>query len=463
MTMHASHGTDGFARTLAAALAPGTVTPFRVPLDEAMAGFGRALDIDVAPDGLERQIGYAIEADGETFQTSQYFISDGDWFAWSSTLDGSRVMTEAEELLAADGDFHEAQRYKSLLRSMQRGKTHSFHHSAFDTPEKLDQYFGNFVRMLKTSARYGVLRRPRAALDADAAHFAVDELRHLWFELSETDTGVAIGADGTLFRIGPGKHRTAAAKLLGLSALPATVRMIHAAFLAPFMARCGGDAMAAVDAAVDEVRQREVARIAAHRQFAWRRANRGLERNLEMAGTLRRRFSFPRAKLPEDVGAALLCHVAAADVAGVLAHGAGGEGPGAFFLGIAGWADDEAPLAPPRAGSADDEAAVTRWNGSAPEHGAAMVLRDVPVPLAVAADGRLLLSGRADARLDVARARDGAVFAEICIVHADWLARMCQSHRLSPVAALVRGLAGLPVRSLSPCPDPLAIQGVLQP
>ena len=69
--------------------------------------------------------------------------------------------------------------------------------------------------------------------------FARPSVRLPWVEFGELDIGVAIGAGGELYRFASGKHRTAAAKALGLTSMPAEIRLVNAHWLSRQIAESG--------------------------------------------------------------------------------------------------------------------------------------------------------------------------------------------------------------------------------
>jgi hypothetical protein len=64
--------------------------------------------------------------------------------------------------------------------------------------------------------------------------------------MTESEIGLAVGADGALFRIGPGHHRMSIARRLGLARVPAELRLFHVKWLRQIMREDGLGPLAAL-------------------------------------------------------------------------------------------------------------------------------------------------------------------------------------------------------------------------
>ncbi len=205
---------------------------FAWDFEEAAALFGHRLVIAVDPRQLAWQFPYELETPSEKLDPSRYFLGSGDWSGFLNPIDKSPIYLQAVQLKSVDFAFRQAPIYRRLRKAIMSGETRMLNNVELDTVEKLDAYFRNYRDMLTRARKHGIGRRPPVKLDGDPAHFRVNDARPLWAELSERDVGVAIDRDGQLHRIGPGKHRTAAAKVLGLDRMPCEVRMVHVDWLA---------------------------------------------------------------------------------------------------------------------------------------------------------------------------------------------------------------------------------------
>jgi hypothetical protein len=114
-----------------------------------------------------------------------------------------------------------------------------------DSVEMIDAYFANIEGLIRNIRSRGVERR--ASFDVRrAARLETSVVRPLASEVVERDVGVGLGANGELIRVCAGAHRTAAARILGLAAIPAELCLIHVEFLAKIMAQTKSDPIEAV-------------------------------------------------------------------------------------------------------------------------------------------------------------------------------------------------------------------------
>ena len=74
---------------------------------------------------------------------------------------------------------------------------------------------------------------------SDAAK-ASSPVRPVLVELMESEIGIGVDADGSLVRVGPGNHRMAIARQLGLARVPVELRLFHAAWVRRQMAQGKG-------------------------------------------------------------------------------------------------------------------------------------------------------------------------------------------------------------------------------
>lgn len=108
---------------------------------------------------------------------------------------------------------------------------------ALKTPALVERYFGNLAELARSIAESGVVRRSDYRR---AAHLFADfSVRRPWIEAVESDIGIAIGAQGEVYRFASGKHRTAIAQALGLASIPVEVRLVHADWLERQVAETG--------------------------------------------------------------------------------------------------------------------------------------------------------------------------------------------------------------------------------
>lgn len=210
---------------------PSKVLRFAYDFEDAAALFGGRLIIAADPGKLIWQFPYELETPAEKLDPSRYFLGAGDWSGSLLPIEKSPIYLQAVQLKEAGFAFRRTPIYRRLRKVISGGETRMLNNVELDTVEKLDAYFRNYRNMLMRARKHGIRRRPPVILDGGHAQYRVNGARPLWAELSERDVGIAIDRDGRLHRIGPGKHRTAAAKVLGLERMPCEVRMVHVDWL----------------------------------------------------------------------------------------------------------------------------------------------------------------------------------------------------------------------------------------
>jgi hypothetical protein len=428
----------------------------RFDFEEAQSLLGESLMLNVSPAEIVQQLPYTVAIDGKTLSVNEHFIADGDLGTWTGKLEQSRVMAETRELVDADLDYRQTRHYQQRARAMAAGRVRRLQHTDHDSIEKLDRYFENAVRMLRLAQRFGILQRPAPNADGMNGHFVPAETRDLWLELSESNIGIAVDAHGTLLRAGPGKHRTVVAKLLGLPSIPCELRLVHADFLKPFLHQENGDALAAVRSCVRHLQKTQASLIAEADTVSARNAESQLEQLALDVDAVQPRFVFERSQLPKEISSTLLCLAPVAAIRRRLIPPRRRllEGTPRSFIARGSWRNfiarlDEPRIDPQRAMA--DGTTLEVWQNCARSAGQALVLREDAVPIVVSAEGELLLWGTADSRLDLARAQGvEQVFAEICLIHIDWLRAAIERHKCGALAAIRLGLSDMKLTPLAP-------------
>jgi hypothetical protein len=160
---------------------------------------------------------------------TERFLDAGDWSGALMDVVQDHVWEEIHELVAADYDWRATRAYRRAKKAAQRGEPHVRSGRPLATPAELAAYFRRNVDLVRSVQRHGLvdLNGPRLAFGRPAHGRA----RLFTQEWSERNVGVAVDADGALVRLGPGRHRWAAACALGLETAPVEVRLVHAAWL----------------------------------------------------------------------------------------------------------------------------------------------------------------------------------------------------------------------------------------
>jgi hypothetical protein len=231
---------------------------FAVPFEEIERAFGDELLIVVDPVQLTHQLSDNIAIGGSTVSPVYFFLGGGDWMGagWLKPITGSRVYREGEQILRRSGAFRKTASYAQKLKNLESGKSMLLNHVNIDSIEKLDAYYRNYRRMIHRARSQGIVPRGTFVIRDTLRPKDVNIARPLWAEVAERDIGVAIDAGGNLCRLGPGQHRTAVAKLLGLARLPCEVRCVHADWLQQRIDETGMTAFHALRVGLMAIRQR---------------------------------------------------------------------------------------------------------------------------------------------------------------------------------------------------------------
>lgn len=200
-----------------------------VPLEHVARHFGRGLIRYVDPQAIDVQLSQRVLSDGRMLRLSRRFLDAGDWRAVTLPFKTSFIRRAMDELAAHGDSFSTLTTYRALVQRAARGRPHRYNGVALDTPARIDGYFRRYHRLIENVRAHGL--RPHCAVDS-AAFGRDPEIRLETVERSESEIGLAIGADGRFYRFLGGRHRTAVAQALGLPLMPVRVRIVHARWLA---------------------------------------------------------------------------------------------------------------------------------------------------------------------------------------------------------------------------------------
>jgi len=221
------HGTTDealpFPRRLALAVADAgnETAQFFFSQDEAADHFRSALLADLDPRPITQQFKVELGGDDPTL----CFLGKGDWGPFRRAISATRVFAETRQIFECGEDFRRTESYQALLARIRAGDVPVLNHVRMETVAFLDGYFMQTVHMIARAKAGGIARRQ------ESAETPVADARPEWVERMERNVGLAIDRDGGLIRVGPGKHRMAVAKLLGLSSMPFEIRLVHVAWL----------------------------------------------------------------------------------------------------------------------------------------------------------------------------------------------------------------------------------------
>lgn len=208
---------------------------FAVGFDDIAELIGDELLISVHPKLLQLQLANSIKVEGKSCATTDFFVGQGDWLPWLADIEKSRVFREARQLQNHAYRVRPTPAYKHYVKLIETKVPFTLNHVAIDSVETLEDYFKNFRRMFRRAEEHGIVMRSSTEINETSGVGPTNSARPIWTEYAERNVGVAIGADGSLYRLGPGQHRTAVAKLLKLTSMPCEVRMIHLDWLLQLM------------------------------------------------------------------------------------------------------------------------------------------------------------------------------------------------------------------------------------
>lgn len=164
--------------------------------------------------------------DAGAFNSIDYFSVGGDWQAIVSQPAALQqkpreVELEARSLLAADLVFRDSDAYLRLLAKLKAGQAVRRQGVAIETVAQLDAYFQRFCVLFESIQRNGML--PSSALAGSALQTNLDR-----------PLGVALDQHGQLHRLQGGNHRWAIATVLGITHVPAQLRLVHQSSVAQY-------------------------------------------------------------------------------------------------------------------------------------------------------------------------------------------------------------------------------------
>lgn len=159
-----------------------------------------------------------------------YFIGSGDWSAIAEPFSKKLVYQEAMQIYAANFNYQETAVYRAYMQRVKKGKRLSKNKVLLNNAYLVESYFKRFVDLFRSIQSKGLLSR-KDLKQFNMRAVSYPELRGHRTEWGEREIGIAIGADGSIYRLPGAKHRFAIAIMLGLTVIPAEVRMVHVDWL----------------------------------------------------------------------------------------------------------------------------------------------------------------------------------------------------------------------------------------
>lgn len=157
---------------------------------------------------------------GRKLHVSDYFLSAGEWEGILVRAGTSSVDIEAEELHNHNWNYRSTQTYKKYMKAVEHGNPLRRQQVLLDNRELVEDYFKRFVFLYHSIKKHGLLSHDKLSISQ-------------YFR--DCSIGVAIGNSGQLCRLSGGQHRTAIARVLGLTKIPAEVRHVHINWLIDMM------------------------------------------------------------------------------------------------------------------------------------------------------------------------------------------------------------------------------------
>jgi hypothetical protein len=225
-----------FARALARVTAGRAVRSVR--FEYAERWFGDDLVAEIDPNRLEHELVESVDDGGKPVRLSHWFLDGGDWTDILRPLRPSEVQLEIDAVFDHGDRLEESPAFRALLANSEAGRPSKRNRLSLTSPELIRSYLEQYRDLRRSIEEHG-FRRRAGVPSAEARLFAGTAVRDKAAERREREIGLAVGPDGTLFRITGGRHRTALAQRLKLPRIPAQVRLVHVAWLEGWIARTG--------------------------------------------------------------------------------------------------------------------------------------------------------------------------------------------------------------------------------
>lgn len=246
-------GMAAFERRLGKAMAAAASSGgFHLGGFAARRALGDELMVDVDPNILEIRLEHRFKHNGRMCNIRDRFLGAGDWTPLLRPIARSSTNREVAEIVRAGFDYRETASYRRALERAVDGNPVRRNFVALSSPARIEAYFRQTADMCRSVKEFGVLRR--RDFGWRKASFAHPSVRLPWIEFGESEIGIAIGPNGEAYRFASGKHRTAAAKALGLASMPVEIRLVNLHWLARQMAESGLAPASALRRGIGELR-----------------------------------------------------------------------------------------------------------------------------------------------------------------------------------------------------------------
>jgi hypothetical protein len=175
--------------------------------------------------------------DGQMIRFDEQAFGRGRWADHLRPVRNAPIYREVRDVIAG-GDIRRSQSYEALLLKAESSKPSIRYLVALDAREKIDRYFVQVGKLVESIRKRGYRgRRGYSLEEADqVSALKASEARPVGIELTESEIGMAVDADGTLVRVGPGNHRFAIVHQLGISPVRVEIRLFHVRWLRQVLA-----------------------------------------------------------------------------------------------------------------------------------------------------------------------------------------------------------------------------------
>lgn len=214
-----------------------------IPRRHAQAYFGDELTVWVDPAQLSMRLRNGVTDGQRSFLLSDRFIDAGNWSGIVEREEGLPEHREMIQLTTRRDGFSEMPAFADLVGSARRDRPQRRNDRALGSEGDVRTYFRHYLTLIESIERDGF--QDRRALGRYRLPGQADRARP---HAHRRNIGVATGMDGTLFRFLGGRHRLAIAQALGVSAVPVSIRLVHADWLRAEMQRTDADPICALRA-----------------------------------------------------------------------------------------------------------------------------------------------------------------------------------------------------------------------
>jgi len=189
---------------------------FRVPLAYALSALGPKLDFTIHANSINKILRGWVQGTGKIVRVDNWFLGAHDWSKVLINAEDDSIVQEARMLIDANFRFAEIESYANYRQRLEAGDPTWRNIGRLDSVEKIESYFVRFKALYDSIEKHGLLSTEELADQASGHGESLPQRR----------IGIAIGADGTQYRLPGGQHRFAIGLILGCQ-IPVQLRLIH--------------------------------------------------------------------------------------------------------------------------------------------------------------------------------------------------------------------------------------------